>query len=71
MSGSNMAGIAAARKDVEQLKLEASIDRIKVSKASLELLAFCEAHAKDDPLVTPVPTSENPYREKKLFCSIL
>uniref|UniRef100_A0A8C4R4V2 Guanine nucleotide-binding protein subunit gamma n=1 Tax=Eptatretus burgeri TaxID=7764 RepID=A0A8C4R4V2_EPTBU len=42
-----------------------------VSKASLELMAFCEAHAKDDPLVTPVPTSENPYREKKLFCSIL
>ncbi|MBN3319123.1 GBG2 protein, partial [Atractosteus spatula] len=44
---------------------------MKVSKAAADLLAFCEAHAKEDPLVTPVPSSENPFREKKLFCSIL
>uniref|UniRef100_W5NCK5 Guanine nucleotide-binding protein subunit gamma n=4 Tax=Lepisosteidae TaxID=7915 RepID=W5NCK5_LEPOC len=67
----NMAKIADARKTVEQLKLEVNIDRMKVSKAAADLLAFCEAHAKEDPLVTPVPSSENPFREKKLFCSIL
>ncbi|XP_044844189.1 guanine nucleotide-binding protein G(I)/G(S)/G(O) subunit gamma-8 isoform X2 [Mauremys mutica] len=60
----NMAKIAEARKTVEQLKLE-------VSKAAADLLAYCEAHAKEDPLVTPVPSSENPFREKRLFCIVL
>lgn len=44
---------------------------IQVSKAAAELMAYCESHAKEDPLVTPVPSSENPFREKKLFCEIL
>ncbi|XP_044844188.1 guanine nucleotide-binding protein G(I)/G(S)/G(O) subunit gamma-8 isoform X1 [Mauremys mutica] len=67
----NMAKIAEARKTVEQLKLEVNIDRMKVSKAAADLLAYCEAHAKEDPLVTPVPSSENPFREKRLFCIVL
>ncbi|XP_028635362.1 guanine nucleotide-binding protein G(I)/G(S)/G(O) subunit gamma-8 isoform X1 [Grammomys surdaster] len=67
----NMAKIAEARKTVEQLKLEVNIDRMKVSQAAAELLAFCETHAKDDPLVTPVPAAENPFRDKRLFCTLL
>ncbi|XP_020834177.1 guanine nucleotide-binding protein G(I)/G(S)/G(O) subunit gamma-8 isoform X2 [Phascolarctos cinereus] len=67
----NMAKIAEARKTVEQLKLEVNIERMKVSKAAAELLAFCEAHVKEDPLVTPVPAAENPFREKRLFCVLL
>lgn len=43
----------------------------KVSQAAAELLAFCETHAKDDPLVTPVPAAENPFRDKRLFCVLL
>lgn len=43
----------------------------QVSKAAAELMAYCETHAKEDPLVTPVPSSENPFREKKIFCTIL
>uniref|UniRef100_A0A8C0UCH0 G protein gamma domain-containing protein n=1 Tax=Cyanistes caeruleus TaxID=156563 RepID=A0A8C0UCH0_CYACU len=27
-----------------------------------ELGDYCEAHACEDPLLTPVPTSENPFR---------
>uniref|UniRef100_A0A8C0U6G8 Guanine nucleotide-binding protein subunit gamma n=1 Tax=Cyanistes caeruleus TaxID=156563 RepID=A0A8C0U6G8_CYACU len=42
-----------------------------VSKAAADLMAYCEAHAKEDPLLTPVPASENPFREKKFFCVIL
>lgn len=42
-----------------------------MSKAAADLMAYCENHAKEDPLVTPVPSSENPFREKKLFCTIL
>ncbi|TKS83019.1 Transmembrane protein 45B [Collichthys lucidus] len=55
-----MAKIADARKTVEQLKLEVNTERMMVSKAAAELMAYCESHAKEDPLVTPVP-SENPF----------
>jgi hypothetical protein len=34
-------------------------------------MAYCDNHAIEDPLITPVPTSENPFREKKLFCALL
>uniref|UniRef100_A0A452VGY9 Guanine nucleotide-binding protein subunit gamma n=1 Tax=Ursus maritimus TaxID=29073 RepID=A0A452VGY9_URSMA len=68
----NMAKIAEARKTVEQLKLEVNIDRLKVrGGGGRKLLAFCETHAKDDPLVTPVPAAENPFRDKRLFCVLL
>nr|XP_006642821.2 PREDICTED: guanine nucleotide-binding protein G(I)/G(S)/G(O) subunit gamma-3 [Lepisosteus oculatus] len=63
--------IGQARKLVEQLKIEASMCRIKVSKAAADLMAYCDAHACEDPLITPVPTSENPFREKKFFCALL
>uniref|UniRef100_UPI00398EF0D6 guanine nucleotide-binding protein G(I)/G(S)/G(O) subunit gamma-8-like n=1 Tax=Pristiophorus japonicus TaxID=55135 RepID=UPI00398EF0D6 len=65
------AKIAEARMAVEQLKLEVHIDRMQVSQAAAELLAYCEEHAKEDPLVTPVPSSDNPFRDKKLMCAIL
>ncbi|KAL4656243.1 guanine nucleotide-binding protein G(I)/G(S)/G(O) subunit gamma-2 [Arapaima gigas] len=71
MASNNTASIAQARKLVEQLKMEANIDRIKVSKAAADLMSYCEAHAKEDPLLSPVPASENPFREKKFFCVIL
>ncbi|KAM9499552.1 guanine nucleotide-binding protein G(I)/G(S)/G(O) subunit gamma-8-like [Salvelinus alpinus] len=67
----NMAKIADTRKTVEQLKLEVNIERMMVSKAAADLMAFCEAHTKEDPLVIPVSSSENPFREKKFFCAIL
>ncbi|XP_034500718.1 guanine nucleotide-binding protein G(I)/G(S)/G(O) subunit gamma-3-like [Ailuropoda melanoleuca] len=65
------APIGQARKMVEQLKIEASLCRIKVSKAAADLMTYCDAHACEDPLITPVPTSENPFREKKFFCALL
>ena len=43
----------------------------QVSKAAADLMAYCDAHACDDPLISPVPTSENPFREKKFFCALL
>ncbi|XP_032870206.1 guanine nucleotide-binding protein G(I)/G(S)/G(O) subunit gamma-8 [Amblyraja radiata] len=64
------AKIAEARLAVEQLKLEVHIDRMQVSKAAAELLAYCEEHAKEDPLVTPAANSTNPFRDKGM-CAIL
>ncbi|XP_078255245.1 guanine nucleotide-binding protein G(I)/G(S)/G(O) subunit gamma-4 [Rhinoraja longicauda] len=71
MSSNSTASISQARKAVEQLKMEACMDRMKVSKASADLMAYCDAHLRDDPLISPLPASENPFREKKFFCIIL
>lgn len=43
----------------------------QVSKAAADLMAYCDAHIREDPLIVPVPASENPFREKKFFCTIL
>ncbi|CAG6017664.1 unnamed protein product [Menidia menidia] len=45
--------------------------QFQVSKAAADLLAYCDAHIREDPLIVPVPASENPFREKKFFCTIL
>ncbi|CAJ1067682.1 hypothetical protein EPR50_G00176420 [Xyrichtys novacula] len=71
IANNSTASISQARKAVEQLKMEACMDRIKVSKAAADLMAYCDAHIREDPLIIPVPASENPFREKKFFCSIL
>ncbi|KAI1889349.1 hypothetical protein AGOR_G00178340 [Albula goreensis] len=62
--------IAQARRTVQQLRIEANIERIKVSKASADLMHYCGEHAKYDPLLMGIPASENPFKDKKP-CTIL
>ncbi|XP_006003727.1 guanine nucleotide-binding protein G(I)/G(S)/G(O) subunit gamma-7-like [Latimeria chalumnae] len=57
--------IAQARKAVEQLRVEAGIERIKISKAATDLMQYCHENAKNDPLLTGIPTSVNPFKDKK------
>lgn len=57
--------IAQARRTVQQLRMEASIERINVSKASADLMSYCEEHARNDPLLMGIPTSENPSRIRR------
>ncbi|XP_067315643.1 guanine nucleotide-binding protein G(I)/G(S)/G(O) subunit gamma-12 isoform X1 [Pseudorasbora parva] len=62
--------ITQARRTVQQLRIEANIERIKVSKASADLMHYCSEHAKYDPLLMGIPASENPFKDKKP-CTIL
>uniref|UniRef100_A0A8C6TFC0 Guanine nucleotide-binding protein subunit gamma n=1 Tax=Neogobius melanostomus TaxID=47308 RepID=A0A8C6TFC0_9GOBI len=55
---------------VQQLRIEASIERIKVSKASADLMNYCSEHARNDPLLMGIAASDNPFKEKKP-CTIL
>ncbi|XP_004071939.1 guanine nucleotide-binding protein G(I)/G(S)/G(O) subunit gamma-10-like [Oryzias latipes] len=63
-SASN-SSLALAQKAVKQLRLEASVRRIKVSQASAELKNFCLQNANKDPLLMGVPSSDNPFRPPK------
>ncbi|KAM4020503.1 guanine nucleotide-binding protein G(I)/G(S)/G(O) subunit gamma-8 [Anomaloglossus baeobatrachus] len=67
----NLAKIVEARKDVEQLKMEVNIDRLKVSVVVSDMLSFCQSHFVSDPLVSPLPSAENPFRDKRLACVVL
>ncbi|XP_055363972.1 guanine nucleotide-binding protein G(I)/G(S)/G(O) subunit gamma-12 isoform X2 [Betta splendens] len=60
--------MAQARRTVQQLRIEASIER--VSKASSDLMRYCGEHAKNDPLLMGIPASENPFKDKKP-CTVL
>uniref|UniRef100_U3HYG4 Guanine nucleotide-binding protein subunit gamma n=1 Tax=Anas platyrhynchos platyrhynchos TaxID=8840 RepID=U3HYG4_ANAPP len=68
MSGSS--NVAAMKKVVQQLRLEASVTRVKVSQAAADLKQFCLQNAQHDPLLTGVSSSTNPFRPQKV-CSFL
>ncbi|XP_058381607.1 putative guanine nucleotide-binding protein G(I)/G(S)/G(O) subunit gamma-14 [Diceros bicornis minor] len=62
--------IGRARQAVEQLRMEAGMDRVKVSKAATDLLQFCTEQAKSDPFLVGIPAATNPFKKKKP-CAIL
>ncbi|TKS74665.1 guanine nucleotide-binding protein G(I)/G(S)/G(O) subunit gamma-5 [Larimichthys crocea] len=68
MSGSS--SIVAMKKVVQQLRFEASLNRVKVSQAAADLQQFCLQHAQQDPLLTGMSSSNNPFRPQKV-CSFL
>ncbi|XP_003905172.3 guanine nucleotide-binding protein G(I)/G(S)/G(O) subunit gamma-5 [Papio anubis] len=68
MSGSS--SVAAMKKVVQQLRLEAGLNRVKVSQAAADLKQFCLQNAQHDPLLTGVSSSTNPFRSQKV-CSFL
>ncbi|XP_075944175.1 guanine nucleotide-binding protein G(I)/G(S)/G(O) subunit gamma-5 [Anarhichas minor] len=68
MSGSS--SIVAMKKVVQRLRLEAGIHRVKVSQAAADLQQFCLQNAQQDPLLTGMSSSINPFRPQKV-CSFL
>ncbi|XP_034737879.1 guanine nucleotide-binding protein G(I)/G(S)/G(O) subunit gamma-5-like [Etheostoma cragini] len=68
MSGSS--SIVAIKKIVLQLRLEAGVNRVKVSQAAADLQQFCLQNAQQDPLLTGTSSSNNPFRPQQV-CSFL
>lgn len=70
MSSKAHNNLVHTKRMVHQLRIEASIERIKVSKASADLMHYCHEHARSDPLLMGIPASDNPFKDKKP-CTIL
>nr|XP_034492036.1 guanine nucleotide-binding protein G(I)/G(S)/G(O) subunit gamma-10-like [Marmota flaviventris] len=62
---SSGASVSALQRLVEQLKLEVSVERIKVSQAAAELQQYCMQNACKDALLVGVPAGSNPFREPR------
>ncbi|TDH08632.1 hypothetical protein EPR50_G00099550 [Perca flavescens] len=67
---SGLSNIVTMKKTVQQLRLEASINRVKVSQAAADLQQFCLQNAQQDSLLTGMSSSNNPFRPQKV-CSFL
>ncbi|XP_069094852.1 guanine nucleotide-binding protein G(I)/G(S)/G(O) subunit gamma-10 [Ambystoma mexicanum] len=67
MSNSN---VGTMQRLVEQLKMEAGVERIKVSQAAAELQQYCMQNACKDALLIGMPAGSNPFREPR-SCALL
>ncbi|XP_029285396.1 guanine nucleotide-binding protein G(I)/G(S)/G(O) subunit gamma-5-like [Cottoperca gobio] len=67
---STSSSIVSMKKIVQQLRLEAGINRVKVSQAAADLQQFCLQNAQQDPLLCGMSSSNNPFRPQKV-CSFL
>ncbi|XP_070952212.1 guanine nucleotide-binding protein G(I)/G(S)/G(O) subunit gamma-5B-like [Macaca nemestrina] len=67
---STFSGVAAIKKVVQQLRLDAGFNQVKASQAAADLKEFCLKNAQHDPLLTGTSPNTNPFRPQK-FCSFL
>ncbi|XP_038626250.1 guanine nucleotide-binding protein G(I)/G(S)/G(O) subunit gamma-10 [Tachyglossus aculeatus] len=67
---SSNSNLSSMQRLVEQLKLEAGVERIKVSQAAAELQQYCVQNACKDALLVGVPAGSNPFREPR-SCALL
>ncbi|OCT59299.1 guanine nucleotide-binding protein G(I)/G(S)/G(O) subunit gamma-10 [Xenopus laevis] len=67
---SSSSNFSTMQRVVEQLKLEASVERIKVSQAAAELQQYCMQNACKDALLVGMPAGSNPFREPR-SCALL
>ncbi|KRZ06565.1 Guanine nucleotide-binding protein subunit gamma, partial [Trichinella zimbabwensis] len=65
MSKAAQAQIESLRHQLEQLRMEASLPRKRISEVSRDLMDYCEKHKSQDVLVTGIADSHNPFQEKK------
>ncbi|XP_063770755.1 guanine nucleotide-binding protein G(I)/G(S)/G(O) subunit gamma-10 [Pseudophryne corroboree] len=67
---SSNSNLSSMQRLVEQLKLEASVERVKVSQAAAELQQYCMQNACKDALLVGMPAGSNPFREPR-SCALL
>ncbi|MEQ2280928.1 Guanine nucleotide-binding protein G(I)/G(S)/G(O) subunit gamma-12 [Ameca splendens] len=68
MSGkmcSSSNSIIQAQKLVDQLQIEAAMERFKISLTAADLVQYCQEHRRSDPLLTGISASSNPFKDKK------
>ncbi|CAB3981786.1 guanine nucleotide-binding G(I) G(S) G(O) subunit gamma-7 [Paramuricea clavata] len=59
------------RKDLEQLRREVRIERMKVSKSVEDLVRFCQQSQGSDPLLNKIPSGDNPFTHQDRPCVVL
>ncbi|XP_064217324.1 guanine nucleotide-binding protein G(I)/G(S)/G(O) subunit gamma-5-like [Aotus nancymaae] len=67
---SGSSSVAAMKKGVHQLRLEAGLNSGEVSQAAADFKQFCLQNAQHDPLLTGVSSNTSPFRSQK-FCPFL
>ncbi|XP_061568222.1 guanine nucleotide-binding protein G(I)/G(S)/G(O) subunit gamma-7-like [Cololabis saira] len=63
MSSSN--SVIQAQKLLDQLRMEAGMERFKISLTAADLVRYCQEHRHSDPLLTGIAASSNPFKDKK------
>uniref|UniRef100_A0A4X2L6J8 Guanine nucleotide-binding protein subunit gamma n=1 Tax=Vombatus ursinus TaxID=29139 RepID=A0A4X2L6J8_VOMUR len=63
---SRSSNVIAMRRVVQQLRLEVQLHRVKVSQAAADLKQFCLQNAQNNPLLTGVSSSSNPFWPQKV-----
>lgn len=56
---------SALKETVDLLRMQAKMQRMKVSRSAEELMNYCLENAQDDCLLQGIPTGGNPYKEGK------
>ncbi|CAL9693448.1 unnamed protein product [Knipowitschia caucasica] len=67
MSGKTFSSnsVIQAQKLIHQLRIEAGMERLKISLTAVDLVQYCQDHKRNDPLLTGINSALNPFKDKK------
>ncbi|XP_040046371.2 guanine nucleotide-binding protein G(I)/G(S)/G(O) subunit gamma-7-like [Gasterosteus aculeatus] len=57
--------VIQAQKLVDQLRVEADMERMKISLTAADLVRYCQEQRRHDPLLAGIAASSNPFKDKK------
>lgn len=59
------------KKDLEQLRREVRLDRMKISESVEDLVRFCQQSQGNDPLLNKISSGDNPFTHQDRQCVVL
>ena len=65
-----MSNIQAAKKLVEQLRIECEVQRVPVSQTVGDMINYMDRERENDPFLVGIDKKQNPFQEKN-SCTIL